>query len=67
MPDKNDEQWPTQLRVGSGVKAWIMLNDVPIWYEIWRQLNGFPPTLYKEPLEEVMDKNEKRAPEKEIE
>jgi len=20
-----------------------MLNDVPIYYEIWRQLNGFPP------------------------
>jgi hypothetical protein len=20
-----------------------MLNNVPIWYELWRQLNGFPP------------------------
>ena len=47
-PDKN-EPWPRQLRVGSGVYGWIMLNDVPIWYEIWRQLNGFPPSLYQEP------------------
>ncbi len=48
VPDKN-EPWPRQLRVGSGVYAWVMLNDVPIWYEIWRQLNGFPPSLYEDP------------------
>jgi hypothetical protein len=22
---------------------------VPIWYEIWRQLNGFPPSLQQAP------------------
>jgi len=22
------------------------LNDVPVWYEIWRQINGFPPEYY---------------------
>lgn len=51
-PDDEDEQWPDQLRLGSGVKGWIMLNDVPIWYEVWRQMNGFPPTIYQttEPL-----------------
>ena len=21
----------------------MMLKDVPIWYELWRQFNGFPP------------------------
>jgi adhesin transport system membrane fusion protein len=31
-----------------------MLDDVPVWYEIWRQLNGFPPSLYEEPLNEVL-------------
>jgi multidrug resistance efflux pump len=48
VPDKN-EPWPRQLRVGSGVYAWVMLNDVPVWFEIWRQLNGFPPSLYEDP------------------
>jgi multidrug resistance efflux pump len=60
LPDNvNDENWPKQLRVGSGIKAWVMLNDVPVWYELWRQLNGFPPSLYEEPLSDVMDKKDK--------
>ena len=37
------EAWPPPLRVGSGVYGWAMLDDVPIWYELWRQINGFPP------------------------
>jgi hypothetical protein len=46
-----------------------MLNDVPVWYEIWRQLNGFPPSLYEEPLEEVIDKSKMKnnAPEEQNE
>lgn len=59
LPDEKDEQWPKQLRVGSGIKAWVMLNDVPVWYELWRQLNGFPPSLYEEPLDEVIEKKDK--------
>lgn len=43
--DKDDPDWPAQLRLGSGVYGWVMLDDVPVWYEIWRQLNGFPPTV----------------------
>lgn len=42
-PDPEDIEWPEQLRIGGGVYGWALLNDVPIWYEIWRQLNGFPP------------------------
>jgi multidrug resistance efflux pump len=41
--NKNDHVWPRQLRVGSGVFGWVMLDDVPVWYELWRQINGFPP------------------------
>ncbi len=52
VPGKNDEDWPEQIRLGSGAKGWIMLDDVPIWYEIWRQLNGFPPSLYDAPEEQ---------------
>jgi multidrug resistance efflux pump len=54
VPDKNDEAWPVQIRVGSGTKGWVMLDDVPVWYELWRQLNGFPPSLYAAPLNEVV-------------
>ncbi|QJW89899.1 HlyD family efflux transporter periplasmic adaptor subunit [Spirosoma taeanense] len=49
---QNDQPWPEQLRVGSRVYGWVMLDDVPIWYELWRLLNGFPPSLQKEPNEE---------------
>ncbi len=44
-----DQPWPKQLRVGSGIVGWVMLDDVPVWYELWRQLNGFPPSLREEP------------------
>jgi adhesin transport system membrane fusion protein len=46
-PDPNDHPWPTALRVGSGANSMILLKDVPIWYELWRQINGFPPDYYK--------------------
>ena len=47
-PDKDDEEWPELIRLGSGVKGWVMLSDVAIWYEVWRQMNGFPPVLYQD-------------------
>ncbi|MEQ9592339.1 MAG: HlyD family efflux transporter periplasmic adaptor subunit [Cyclobacteriaceae bacterium] len=49
IPDPDDEMWPIQLRMGSGTKGWVMLNNVPIWFEVWRQLNGFPASIYEEP------------------
>ena len=46
-PDKdNNHVWPKNLRAGAGAYAFALLNDVPIWYEIWRKLNGFPPNYY---------------------
>ncbi|MEQ8423348.1 MAG: HlyD family efflux transporter periplasmic adaptor subunit [Cyclobacteriaceae bacterium] len=56
VPDQRDEAWPNQLRMGSGTKGWVMLNDVPIWFEIWRQLNGFPASIYAQP-EDAMKKS----------
>ena len=44
-PDPADDPWPEQLRMGSGVHGWALLDTVPVWFEIWRQLNGFPPTI----------------------
>lgn len=46
-PDENEAQWPEQLRVGSGASTMALLEDVPIWFELWRQLNGFPPNYYQ--------------------
>ena len=47
-PDGQDEQpWPDAIRVGSGAKTLALLENVPIWFEIWRKLNGFPPNYYQ--------------------
>jgi len=45
-PDPNDHKWPEAIRFGSGTSNLILLNDVPIWYELWRKINGFPPEFY---------------------
>ncbi len=46
-PDKSDNTWPEAIRVGSGAKTMALLEDVPIWFELWRKLNGFPPNYYQ--------------------
>ena len=44
--DPNDKKWPTALKVGGGSNGIALLQDVPIGYELWRKLNGFPPDFY---------------------
>ena len=46
-PDTLYKKWPDQLRLGTGAHAIILLKNVPIWYEIWREINGFPAEFYK--------------------
>ena len=46
-PDNTNTPWPEAIRIGSGANGFALLNDVPIWYELWRQLNGFPPDYYQ--------------------
>ncbi|WP_163444853.1 HlyD family secretion protein [Flavobacterium columnare] len=46
-PNPKDKKWPHLLSIGAGAKTLALLNDVPIWFEIWRTLNGFPPNFYK--------------------
>ncbi|MFO8146260.1 MAG: HlyD family secretion protein [Bacteroidota bacterium] len=46
-PDPGDHPWPKDVRIGSGARTLALLEDVPIWYEIWRNLNGFPPNYYQ--------------------
>lgn len=48
-PDPEDHPWPGEIRVGSGARTLALLQDVPIWFELWRQLNGFPPNYYQKP------------------
>ena len=45
--DSTDKKWPYQLKMGSGAQGITLLKDVPIWYELWRNINGFPPDYYK--------------------
>ncbi len=42
-----DKPWPKALRPGSGAQGIALLKDVPLWYEIWRRLNGFPAEYYQ--------------------
>jgi adhesin transport system membrane fusion protein len=47
-----EHHWPSNRYLRQGVRAngWILLNQVPLWKEIWRQINGFPPVVSsKEP------------------
>ena len=46
-PDRDDKPWPRQIKVGSGAKSIVLLKNVSIWYELWRNINGFPPDYYK--------------------
>ncbi|MFN4007823.1 MAG: HlyD family secretion protein [Chitinophagaceae bacterium] len=45
--DANDRPWPKELRMGGGASGIALLKDVFIWYELWRNINGFPPDYYK--------------------
>ena len=50
-PDPDDLPWPDRryLRQGARATGWVLLDDVSIGYEIWRQLNAFPPSISSAP------------------
>ena len=61
IPDMTEKNWPSNLKIGTGAQGFALLNDVPIWYELWRQLNGFPPDFYTiEVKGKDIKKNEKK-------
>jgi len=45
VAEKPGEPWPDDhfLRLGGRAQGWVLLNEVKLGYEIWRQLNYFPP------------------------
>ncbi|HVG14895.1 MAG TPA: HlyD family efflux transporter periplasmic adaptor subunit, partial [Chitinophagaceae bacterium] len=44
--DPLQKPWPPELKMGTGAAGLALLNDVPIWYELWRNINSFPPDYY---------------------
>ena len=46
-PDENEAPWPKQISIGSGAQTLALLDNVPVWFEVWRTLNGFPPNYYQ--------------------
>lgn len=42
-----NEPWPSveALRAGTKATVWVALSNVPIWYELWRLMNAFPPRM----------------------
>lgn len=55
-PDPEERPWPEQahLRQGTKVMGWVILNRVPLWYELWRRFNLFPPD-YQEGSPSLLD------------
>ena len=46
--DKSSSKpWPKILKMGTGASGIALLKNVPIWYELWRNINGFPPDYYQ--------------------
>lgn len=43
-------KWPKELKIGTGANGIALLKEVPVWYELWRNINSFPPDYYK-PIE----------------
>jgi len=60
---KKEEPWPSvkYLRPGAKATGWVLLGDVPLWYEIWRQFNGFQPTLPEPDSEETNAANKSES------
>jgi adhesin transport system membrane fusion protein len=58
-PYEQVKKWPKEIRVGGGAKTFVLLHDVPIWYELWRKMNGFPPDYYVVESEKGMNKKSK--------
>jgi multidrug resistance efflux pump len=55
-PDEDEAPWPKQLSIGSGAETLTLLQNVPIWFEMWRNLNGFPPNYYKVEKKDTKEK-----------
>ena len=57
-----DQDWPSHRFLRQGVRAngFVMLQRVPLGYELWRQLNGFPPVVAEQQPESKDDEKAKK-------
>jgi len=63
VPDPAEQPWPDNRYLRQGVRAsgWVLLKQVALGYEIWRQLNGFPPVISdEEPSKESSGKGDSK-------
>ena len=62
QPDPNSPDWPDSKYLRQGVRsnAWVLLNQVPLGYELWRQLNGFPPVAAMQDPQKTASEAEKQ-------
>lgn len=72
LPDLDlgpEEHWPPAQYLRQGVRAngWILLDEVRLGYELWRQFNGFPPVLSGAPLADAAPAGKHDAKDKEDE
>ena len=44
--DSASKPWPRTMSLGTGAQGIALLKNVPIGYELWRNINGFPPDYY---------------------
>jgi multidrug efflux pump subunit AcrA (membrane-fusion protein) len=59
VPKEGTKAWPPSLKMGVAANAFAMLKDVPIGYELWRNINGFPPEYYKKKTTTNSDEKKK--------
>lgn len=55
-PDESEAPWPKQISIGSGAQTLALLDNVPVWFELWRTLNGFPPNYYQPQNKAISEK-----------
>ena len=54
--EEDKKNWPKELKIGAGTQGIALLKNVPVWYELWRNVNGFPPDFYKVGVEAKTNK-----------
>lgn len=62
------QPWPVErfLRQGVRTKGWVLLSQVSLAYELWRQFNGFPPALMLDDTPKLEDGTKANAPAKRL-
>lgn len=55
-PDEAERSLAKTNQYGLSAQTLALLEDVPVWFEIWRTLNGFPPNYYQPKNTSTKDK-----------